>query len=197
MHLETAKKGSVAMALPQARTYTEYDYYSLPENTRAELIEGQLYYQAAPSRAHQEILNFLNTELNIYVRSKGGDCRIYPAPFAVKLHPDKHTIVEPDITVICNHSKLTDQGCTGAPDWIIEIVSPGNPSNDYIRKLYLYADAWVKEYWIVDPRSETIFVYYLAQENFKPKAYSFQDTVTANLFGDLQINFSQLTKLLH
>ena len=111
------------MASAQLKTYTEEDYYSLSEDVRAELIDGQFYYMAAPSRIHQEVLNFMNTEINLYIRSKKGNCKVYPAPFAVKLFAnDDKFIVEPDISVICDPNKLTDRGCTGAPDWIIEII---------------------------------------------------------------------------
>ncbi len=111
------------MPLAQAKIYTEEDYYNLSENVRAELIEGNLIYnQAAPSRIHQAILSELHTVINNYIKSKGGSCRVYPAPFAVKLRENCKTIVEPDISVICDKNKLTDRGCTGAPDWIIEIV---------------------------------------------------------------------------
>ena len=182
----------MAQAFAQKKSYTESDYYNLPEDVRAELIDGQIYYQAAPSRIHQEILNFLITEINIYIRSKNGGCRVYPAPFAVKLQQDKNDIVEPDISVICERGKLTDRGCTGAPDWIIEIVSPGNSNNDYIRKLNLYANAGVREYWIVDPHGESIFVYYLEQEHLKPKAHTFQDKINANIYEDLYIDFSDI-----
>ena len=138
------------MPLAQAKIYTEEDYYNLPENVRAELIEGKLIYnQAAPSRIHQAILMELSGTIRDYLKSKSGTCRVYPAPFAVKLMENRKTIVEPDISVICDKSKLTDRGCTGAPDWIIEIVSPSNSSHDYILKLNLYANAGVREYWIV------------------------------------------------
>lgn len=184
-------------ALAQERPYAETDYYNLPENVRAELIDGKIYYQAAPNRIHQEILNYLNTEINIYIRSKDGKCRVYPAPFAVKLRQDEEDIVEPDISVICDQSKLTNQGCTGAPDWIIEIVSPSNPGHDYIRKLNLYADAGVLEYWIVAPRTEKVFVYYLGQANFQMEVYTFQDKIKANIYGDLYINFPDIANLLN
>ncbi len=187
----------MARVLTQEKIYTEADYYNLPDDVRAELIDGQIYYQAAPNRTHQEILNFLNTEINIYIRSKGGKCRVYPAPFAVKLYRDKENIVEPDISVICDHDKLTDQGCTGAPDWIIEIISPGNPGHDYIRKLNLYADAGVREYWIVDPRTENVLVYYWGQTDFQMEPYTFQDEIKVNIYEDLLINFSDIADMLH
>ena len=181
------------MELAQAKIYTEEDYYNLPENIRAELIDGQMIYnQAAPSRIHQTILMELSGTIREYIRSKKGICRVYPAPFAVKLRDDRKTIVEPDISVICDQSKLTDKGCTGAPDWIIEIISPSNPGHDYIRKLNLYADAGVREYWIVDPSRKSVFVYYLEQENFKAEAYSFQDKIKVNIYEDLYIDFASL-----
>lgn len=181
------------MALAQAKIYSEEDYYNLPEDIRAELIDGLLIYnQAAPSRIHQTMLGELYTVINNYVKSKGGPCRVYPAPFAVKLKGDKKNIVEPDISVICNPDKLTDRGCTGAPDWIIEIISPSNSSHDYILKLNLYADAGVREYWIVDPGRKSVFVYYLEQPNFKVDAYSFQDKIKANIYEDLYIDFASL-----
>lgn len=150
--LKLCQEGSVTIALPQIQEptfYTEEEYYSLPEGCRSELISGQLYDMAPPSRKHQETLSYLHTEISIYIRSKNGSCKVYPAPFAVKLKEDG-TIVEPDISVICSSGKLTDRGCTGAPDWIIEIVSPENPSHDYVRKLNLYMAAGVREYWISD-----------------------------------------------
>lgn len=181
------------MPLAHVKIYTEDDYYNLPENIRAELIEGNLIYnQAAPSRIHQTILGELHTVINNYIKSKGSSCRIYPAPFAVKLWKDRKTIVEPDISVICDHNKLTDRGCTGAPDWIIEIVSPGNSSHDYVLKLNLYAEAGVREYWIVDPAKKSIFVYYLEQGHFNAEAHSFHDSIKANIYEDLTINFSEL-----
>lgn len=123
---------------------------------RSALIDDQIFYQAAPSRMHQRILSKLHQRKANYIDTKGGLCEVYPAPFAVKLHKDrKTTIVEPDISVICDRDKLTDKGCTGAPDWIIEIVSPGNSSHDYIRKLNLYADSGDREYWIVNPMEQT------------------------------------------
>ncbi len=86
----------------------------------------------------------LSGTIRDYIKAKGGSCHVYPAPFAVKLKEDENTIVEPDISVICDPGKLTDRGCSGAPDWIIEIISPQNPSHDYIKKLNLYENAGVR-----------------------------------------------------
>ena len=138
----------------------------------------------------RQALSYLHVEISNYLRKKGSSCKVYPAPFAVKLHEDRKTIVEPDISVICDRNKLTDQGCTGAPDWIIEIVSPGNSSHDYIRKLNLYADAGVSEYWIVNPIKKSIYVYHLEETKFETTAYTFQDKIKVSIYDDLWIDFS-------
>ena len=185
-------KGCVTMPIPQKQLYTEADYYNIPEDVRAELIDGQIYYQAAPSRIHQEILMELSATIRDYIKSKNGSCKVYPAPFAVKLQKNRKTIVEPDISVICDRDKLTDKGCTGAPDWIIEIISPSNPSHDYITKLNLYSDAGVREYWIINPINQSIYVYHLETTQFETTAYTFEDTIKVNIYEDLFIDFSEL-----
>lgn len=180
-------------AFAHTNIYTEEDYYNLPGNVRAELIDGQFYYMSAPSRIHQKILMELSATIRDYIRSKNGPCEVYPAPFAVKLFSENdRNVVEPDISVICDPNKLTDQGCTGAPDWIVEIVSPSNSSHDYVLKLHLYACAGVREYWIVNPLSRKIFVYYLEETDFKADAYTFQDKVNVNIYDDLWIDFKAL-----
>lgn len=175
------------MALAQENFYTEEDYYNTPENIRAELIDGQLYYHAAPNRIHQEVLNAINNVIYNYIKSRNGSCKVYPAPFAVKLRKDRKNIVEPDISVICDPEKLTKEGCTGAPDWVIEIVSPGNPGNDYVRKLNLYSDAGVREYWIVNPEDCTVFVYRLEEAKFNQISHSFHDRIEVGIFEDFSI----------
>jgi Uma2 family endonuclease len=181
------------MPLPTEKIYTETDYYNLPEDIRVELINGQIYNQAAPSRIHQEILMFLSKLIANYIDSKGGSCKVYPAPFAVKLSEDNKTIVEPDISVICDHSKLTDKGCTGAPDLIIEIVSQGNLSHDYITKLGLYKAAGVREYWIVNPMKKSIYVYFFEEQAFDASSFTLQDKVKVNIYEDLYIDFSAIS----
>ena len=104
------RRDIMSEALAQTVGHTEKDYYDLPENVRSELIDGQFYDMTAPNRMHQKILNFLNTEINIYIRAKKGVCEVYPAPFAVRLFEDNDkTVVEPDISVICDPDKLTDR----------------------------------------------------------------------------------------
>lgn len=139
--------------------YTIADIEALPEGERAELIDGELFRMAAPKRLHQGILMAIIWEIRAYIMNHKGNCKTYPAPFAVRIKKDNRNYVEPDISVICDKDKLDEKGCHGAPDWIIEIVSPSSKKMDYERKVKLYREAGAKEYWIVDPETETVTVY--------------------------------------
>ena len=178
------------MPLPQERLYTTDDIYALPEGTRAELIDGRIYNMAPPTRKHQEIAGTLYRKIADYIDSKGGSCKPYIAPFAVFLNADDKNYVEPDISVICDKNKLTDKGCSGAPDWVIEIVSPGSRRMDYSIKLFKYRSAGVREYWIVDPDKNRILIWNFETEDTGD--YTFTDTVKAGIHPDLSIDFSQL-----
>lgn len=180
------------MALPWEKYYTAEDFYNMPDDIRAELINGKIIYMGSPSRIHQKILGELYFSILNYIKNKGGNCEVYPAPFGVQLNESEDTVLEPDISVICDQDKLNDRGCLGAPDWIIEITSPSNPKNDYITKLNLYSSAGVREYWIVDPENEGIHVYSMGGDRFAVNAYSFHDTVKAGIYEDLEIDFSAL-----
>ena len=180
------------MQVPQERIYTSADYWNLPEGQRAELIDEKLYSMTPPSFIHQKLIQQLGRIIGNHISAKNGECEVVPAPFAVNLNSDDKIWVEPDISIICDKSKLTEQGCTGAPDWIIEIVSPGNPEHDYIRKLNLYKDAGVREYWIVDRKNQKIFVYYFGQPSFEVETYTFQDKIKVHIYEDFQIDFHEL-----
>lgn len=104
------------MSAAENKTYSLQDIYALSEGKRAELLDGQMYYMAPPTATHQRILNFLSTEINLYIRKKHGTCEVFPAPFAVFLDTDKEKYFEPDISVICDSKKVDDFGCHGAPD---------------------------------------------------------------------------------
>lgn len=175
--------------------HTYKDYLTYEENERIELIEGEIFNMApAPSRMHQEIINELYYILNHHIKSNNGPCKVYTAPFDVILNDkdkdilDARSVVQPDISV-----KLTHQGCTGDPDMVVEVISPYNPTNDYVRKTYIYCLHGVKEYWIVNPMKETILVYILENDGYDmPATYTFQDTVKVHIFHDLEVDFSKL-----
>ncbi|MBO5145513.1 MAG: Uma2 family endonuclease [Lachnospiraceae bacterium] len=178
------------MPLPQEQYCTAEDFYNMPEDIHAELISGKIVYMAAPSTLHQTISGELYFAIIGYIKSKGGKCRVFTAPFSVQLRKEENTIIEPDISVICDPDKLNERGCLGAPDWVIEIVSSSSIKHDYITKLGLYANSGVREYWIVDPQNKSIHVYSMEQGNFILKTYSFSDTVKAGIYEDLSIDFA-------
>lgn len=179
------------MSLPQKQSYTAEDYWNLPEDVRAELIDGQIYNMAPPSRLHQELVSQFTKIIGNYIDSHKGGCKVYPAPFAVNLDANDKDWVEPDISVICDPDKLTDRGCSGAPDLIIEILSPSSRKMDYITKNALYSDAGVREYWIVDPQKETTMVYRF-EDDAAPTIYSFDTLIPFGLFPDLTVIVSEL-----
>lgn len=178
------------MALAQNKIYTIDDIYALPEGTRAELIDGQIYYMAPPSRKHQEITGELFATIREYIHSNHGSCRPYIAPFAVFLNANDKNYVEPDISVICDPNKLNDKGCVGAPDWIIEVVSPGSRRMDYMTKLFKYRTAGVQEYWLVDPEKNRVIIYNFEQDTMEE--YSFADDVPSGIYPGFSINLSKL-----
>lgn len=180
------------MPLPK-KIYTADDYRNLPEGERAELIDGQLYMMAPPSRIHQKIVSQLSRIIGNYIAEHNGDCEVYPAPFSVNLHADETTFVEPDISVICDKDKLSDRGCEGAPDWIIEVVSPSSQKMDYLTKLFKYRTAGVKEYWIVNPMSKTVQIYSFEGSGDSVQ-YSFEDNITPGIYHDLKICVKELLK---
>ncbi len=183
------------MPLPYEHTYTIDDIYNLPDGTRAELIDGRIYDMAPPSTAHQRILSFLHAAIFSYISTKGGSCEVIPAPFAVFLHNEDNSglsnYLEPDLSVICDPDKIDDRGCHGAPDWIIEIVSPGSKRLDYYTKLALYRVNGVREYWIVDPLRKTIVVYDMEHDD-GPVLHSLSDTIKVNIYDDLEVDFSRM-----
>lgn len=178
------------MPLVSEKQYTIADIYQLPDGQRAELINGQMYLMAPPNRVHQELVGELYRVISNYIYSKNGSCKPYIAPFAVFLNSDDKNYVEPDISVICDKNKLDDRGCNGAPDWIVEIVSPGSQRMDYMIKLFKYRTAGVREYWIVDKAKNRITIYNFEKDDMKE--YTFTDSVKAGIYTDLEIDFSKI-----
>lgn len=173
------------------KTYTSEDYWNLPEGERAELIGGKFYTMAPPSRIHQKLIMQFTKIIGNYIDSHSGNSEVYPAPFAVNIDADDKDWVDPDISIICNKNKLTDRGCSGAPDWIIEIVSPSSRKMDYSVKNTLYSEAGVREYWIVDPAKERTTVYHY-EEDAAPVIFAFNQPITAGVYRDFEITIADL-----
>ena len=175
----------------QKKIYTVEDIYALPNGQRAELIDGQMYMMAPPRRIHQELVSQFTKVIGQYIDAHDGLCKVYPAPFAVFLNMDDTNYVEPDISVICDRSKLDEYGCNGAPDWVIEVISPSDPQRDYGIKLFKYRAARVREYWIVNPLTHTVNVYDF-EHGSGTNQYVFDNDIPVCIYGDLNICISKL-----
>ena len=175
----------------ERRYCTLAEYRALPEDFRADLVEGELVALSALSRIHQKISVSLVTRLGAYLEGK--TCELYSAPFDVYLNEqdeERPTIVQPDIVVICDPNKLRDDGCHGAPDLVIEILPSRSPMREQAYKYELYQKYGVREYWVIAPEEKALCVYLrndkgqLAIKDF----YGASDTVKVNILDDCQID---------
>ena len=188
---------NAALKLPTHYTYA--DYYNWSEEERWELINGEAYAMSAPSRLHQKFVSDLAGQLRNYFQKK--PCEFYVAPFDVRL-PKRNekdeqidTVIQPDLSIICDESKLDNKGCRGAPDWIIEILSPSSKLMDMEVKRKLYEQHGVKEYWIINPEERYVMIYLLdfQRKYNQPIIYSLEQPVQVSLFPDLSIEWEFLT----
>ena len=180
---------------PCPRAYTLEDYYALPEGRRAELINGVLYDMAAPSRIHQLILLQLAYQFVPCVEEHP-ECELYVAPCDVCLNQDDSTMVQPDLFIACGKEDRDLSRFNGAPDFIIEILSPSSRSHDLFRKLNLYRFSGVREYWIIDPEHQKVIVY-LFERDDEINLYTFDDEIPVAVSqGICQISFAQVKERL-
>lgn len=180
------------MPIPNEKRYTAEEFYSLGIEEPCELIDGKICYlwtedgeakgmSPSPSIRHQDISMAVSCEIKHYIKKNGGKCRVFAAPTDVKL--DDGTVVVPDIFVACKTENFDEQKYNGAPDWVIEIISPSSISWDRYEKCSLYRSAGVKEYWVIDPLYSKIMVYKFGEPN-TVEFYNFDDKITAGIFGD-------------
>lgn len=184
------------MSLPNViKKHTYADYLTWPENERWELINGLTYNMTpAPSTEHQRISRELVLQFAGY--SAGKTCEVFYSPFDVRLplaqekDEDIETVVQPDLAIICDRSKLDNRGCKGAPDLIIEIISPATAKKDMQEKFLLYERSGVKEYWLVFPLDKVIDVYALNEDNKYERTglYQYPDKIKVGIFTDLDID---------
>lgn len=186
----------MSLPKPQPEFTTLEQYEALPEDTRVEVFDRIIYDMSSPSQNHQAILTDLLVSIRSYIKKKGGDCSVFPVPFDVKLSDKPLTIVQPDIMIVCDKDKLDGNRCNGAPDFIIEIVSPSNAADDYIRKLYYYKNYGVREYLIVDPKRKSVTVNYF-KGNLLSVPYTFDSTIKVNIYEDLYIDFKEITQAIN
>lgn len=183
-------RGNLAMAETTQGRYTIEDIFALPDGERAELIDGRMYRMDSPARVHQKLLGELYYLIKSHIREHKSDCEVYLAPFAVFINRDIYNYVEPDIVVVCDPERLDDKGCQGAPDWVIEIVSPGSRKMDCSIKLFKYRTTGVREYWIVDPLKKTVIVHRFETDDYAE--YNFTDKVPVGIYEDFDMDFAQV-----
>lgn len=170
---------------------TAEDYWNLPEGEYAELIDGKLYHKNAPDTIHQLLVQGIGNTLYNYIKSQKGPCLVLPAPYTVDLTCDEKTLLQPDILVLCDRSKLSSYDCVGAPDLIIEIVSKSNRKLDYCIKQAKYAEADVREYWIVDPKRKCTTIYHY-EEDAAPMIIPFDQIITVGIFDNFSFCIGDL-----
>ena len=185
--------------LDLSKTYSYADYLKWTFDERLELIKGKIFKMTpAPASAHQRMSLRISGELYYYL--KGKQCQVYYAPFDVRLprkgeNDDKQifTVVQPDVCVICDPAKVDTKGCTGAPDIVIEILSPGNNQKELKSKYEVYEESGVLEYWIISPQDKTFLKYTLINGVYQPsKLLTIGDTVTTPILPDFQLDLDMV-----
>lgn len=185
-------KGTSALKPEENSGHTLDDYLALPDDVRAELIDGVFYYMSSPTLVHQRIALEIASALMNHIKSNNGSCVAIIAPADVQLDSDDKTIVQPDVFVVCDRSKLTKPRIVGAPDFVVEVISPSNGTRYMVRKLLKYKKAGVREYWIVDPEELCVYVY-LFEKTDLPVEYSFNDKVPVGIWdGACVIDFKEI-----
>ena len=193
---QVSRKGrDLIMVVTEGKGYTYEDILALPEGVRAELIDGEMFMMASPGRRHEDAVIWLSNQIFNYIRSRKGKCRVHSSAFAVFPKKDDRNYVEPDVTVVCDRHKLDERGCNGAPEFVIEIVSPSSVKMDYERKKKLYQESGVEEYWIVDPKKEQVKVYRF-KESDEAREYTFAETVKVGICEDLILDLKDMKEYL-
>jgi len=181
------------MQLRKEERYTYSDYCQWDDGNRYELIDGEVYLMVpAPTSEHQRISRGLSNQIYNYL--KGKKCEVFVAPFDVRLNVDTadDTVVQPDVSVICDPSKIDKRGCVGAPDMIVEILSPSSARRDNFVKFKRYLAAGVKEYWIVNPETKTVHVCVLKEGEYVSRVFGDTDSVPVGVLEDCLINLADV-----
>jgi len=176
------------------KPFTITDYYGLPEDVRAELIDGELIYMEAPDYAHQAVISELAYLLTDYIRKQQGACKVLMSPLDVQLDCDEHTVLQPDMVISCKKEQRTKRGIYGAPDMVVEITSPSTRKRDFTRKMAKYAEAGVREYWIVDLQKKLVITYFF-EDDMIPHVYSFDTRIPVSIFrNQCTIHFEEILR---
>ena len=176
--------------------YTIEDYRAWPEEERVELMDGEIIIMDAPKPLHQRIAGEIFRQIANFIMDNEGDCQPLIAPFDVQLDMDERTMVQPDVGILCKKDKYKRWGIYGAPDFLLEVISPSTRRKDYVRKLHKYLDAGVREYWIIDPYKEKVLVYFFEEgEEAGATIYGINQPIPVNIYGGrLVIEFKHIDK---
>ncbi len=175
--------------------YTVADYFARTDEVRCELLDGEFYDMASPSAVHQIIVRELMLMLTMHIRRNKGRCIVIQSPIDVEFEGDDRTVLQPDVAVVCDRSKLR-RHIVGAPDLAIEIVSPSSRRRDMGPKMNKYGERGVREYWIVDPERQKIVVYDF-EHDWDIRIYGFSDRVPVNIWdGQCEIDFAEISGFL-
>lgn len=176
--------------------YTLEDYLALPDEHRAELIDGALYDMASPPLVHQRVVGEVFFQINRYIKERGGACIPVMSPIDVRLDCDEKTVVQPDVLILCDKGKMKKWGIMGAPDFILEVLSPGTRRMDCVKKLGKYQNAGVREYWMIDPEKAEICVYDF-EKNGWPELKGLTGSMPVRIFeGGLRVDLDAVRELL-
>lgn len=190
---EVDRPGQEILRRKRQGEYTLEDYRALPDERRVELIDGVIYDMAAPGNIHQAISQQIAFRLGGHVDDKKGTCMVYTAPFDVQLDEDNRTMVQPDVVVICRQDRLRRFGCFGAPDLVMEILSPSTAQKDLLIKLQKYIRAGVREYWVINPKEKQVTVYRNGEEGLQLRSYSFSEKVPVGIWEDgYSVDFGEI-----
>lgn len=189
---DLVREASGTYGSKQQGEYTLDDYYALPDDLRVELIDGVFYKMSSPTTIHQLIISLIWKDLWDYIEEKKGGCLPFASPVDVQLDRDDRTILQPDVLIVCDRDKIIRRCIYGAPDFIVEVLSPATRRKDSYLKLQKYANAGVSEYWLIDPDRKKILVYDLVHEE-PPVIYGFDSTIPVALYdGECKIDFQKI-----
>lgn len=173
--------------------YTLEDYYALPDDKRVELIDGYFYDMASPSTIHQIVAAEIWMQIKLYIKEKQGKCIPFIAPIDVQLDCDDKTMVEPDVLIVCDRSKIINRCIIGAPDFVVEVLSESTRRKDVVTKLEKYSKSGVREYWMVDAKKKRVVTYFFEDEDELLGIYGFEDEIPVQIYGrELKIDFKEI-----
>lgn len=180
--------------VPSKGKYTVEDYYALPDDQRVELIDGEFYDMTAPTPLHQRVGGEIYRQIANFIADNDGECLPFYAPIDVQLDCDDKTMIQPDVIILCDSDKIKKWGIYGAPDFVLEVISPSTKRKDYTKKLAKYEKAGVREYWILDPYQQKLLVYFF-ESDACPVIHGLDAPVPVGIYnGELEIIFDRIFK---